>query len=127
MEKNTHKSTYIIITIIMVSIIIIYGLWIFISYKNKTGFFTPYNPVPNPDTELYMPFSSTPLTAEQIEVYKANKKIIICNACRKLSENNNILVPVINESGDFVRNDNITKTTSFCAQYLKATDCTQTI
>jgi len=130
MENETHKSTYIIITLVMVGIIIIYGIYIFISYKNQTGFFEPYVPTPSETSELKFPFKTTPLTKDQIELFKSNKKIILCNACRQILENStntinnpyNVYVPVLNTNGTVATLTNITNTSSFCANYVN-TNC----
>jgi hypothetical protein len=124
-KKPINKKSYIIIALIMISIIIIYTIWIFVSYKNKTGFFEPYVATYNEENkELYNPFKKE-YDQTTIDEYKKNKTRLICNGCKTLIDRNNILSPVLEDDGTPTVPDNITSTGSFCSTFWANNDCNQ--
>lgn len=76
---GSSKTGGIVIIVILLIVLIGFGIWIYVSSKNKTGFFAPYDPAPNSTTGLIQSVPSSrfePLTAEE----KAKKDAMIAIA-----------------------------------------------
>ena len=120
-EKPTSKKIFIIIAIIMIFILIIYGVFIFICYKNSTFMFKKYIPEPDADNPLYNPMQSYSVNLnneEEIKKAQENKNEIIYNSCRSLIEKNNIKTAYISPDGNVLVGDTPPNLV-FCNNYVK--------
>lgn len=64
--QDSNSGWFVAIPIILIIFLIFYGIWIYNSYQNNTGFFAPYTPVLSPGLTQPLPTSAfTQLTPEQ--------------------------------------------------------------
>lgn len=80
MASNT---VFVIVGIITIIILIAFGIWLYYSYKNNTGFFEPFAPTLGPDLQPSSPAGQfVPLTPDAVskKTTMLNKTITQVNA-----------------------------------------------
>ena len=83
-----NKTIGIVIIVFLILILIAYGVWVYISYRNKTGFFAPFKPTLGPGLIPVLPDSAVvPLTPEV-----QAKKMALINAAKAIAASKRLAI-----------------------------------